>query len=85
MASMLFNAHAGFAWSPQSLPAFLKIHQRGVQWKQGVVIHMMLYTSLLYDATQIHYIPLPLHPSVMNTHSFIYIYPLIYIYIYIYI
>ena len=24
----------------------LKIHQRGVQWKQGVVIYMMLHTSL---------------------------------------
>ena len=48
--------------------AILKIHQRGVQWKQGVVIHMMLYTSLLYITTQIHCTPLPLHPPVMNTH-----------------
>ena len=39
-----------------------KIHQRGVQWKQGVVIYMMLYTSLLYDTTPIHCTPLPLHP-----------------------
>ena len=35
-----------------------KIHQRGVQWKQGVVICMMLYTSLLYHTTPIHCTPL---------------------------
>ena len=46
---------------------FIKIHQRGVQWKQGVVIYMMLCTSLLYNATQIHCTPLPLHPTVLNT------------------
>ena len=44
-----------------------KIHQRGVQWKQGVVICMMLYTSLFYNTTPIHCTPLPLHPPVMNT------------------
>ena len=27
------------------------IPQMGVQWKQGVVIHMMLYTSLWYNTT----------------------------------
>ena len=32
------------------------ILQRGVQWKQGVVNYMMLYTILLY------YYPNPLHP-----------------------
>ena len=42
----------------------LKIHQRGVQWKQGVVIYMMLSTSLLYNTTPIHCT----HPPVMNTH-----------------
>ena len=31
--------------------ASIKIHQRGVQWKQGVVICMLLYTSLLYNTT----------------------------------
>ena len=36
----------------------LKIHQRGVQWKQGVVICMLLNTSLLYN----NYYPHPLHP-----------------------
>ena len=46
-----------------------KIRQRGVQWKQGVVMYMMLYTTLLYDSTPIHCTPLPLHPPVMNTHS----------------
>ena len=37
-----------------------------VQWQQGVVIYMMLYTSLLYDTTPIR-CPLRLHPPVMNT------------------
>ena len=40
----------------------LYILQRGVQWKQGVVIRMLLYTILLYNTTPIHYTPLPLHP-----------------------
>ena len=44
------------------------IPQRGVQRKQGVVIYMTLYTSLLYNTTPIHCTPLPLHPPVMNTH-----------------
>ena len=48
----------------------LKIHQRGVQWKQGVVICMLLCTSLLYKTTPIHCTPLPLHPPLMNTHLF---------------
>ena len=43
------------------------ILQRGVQWKRGVVIYMMLYTILLYHSTPIHCTPLPLHPPVMNT------------------
>ena len=47
--------------------SFLYILQRGVQWKQGVVIYMMLYTSLLYNTTPIHCTPLPLHPPVLNT------------------
>ena len=45
------------------------ILQRGVQWKQGVVICVVLYTSLLYNATQIHCTPLSLHPPVMNIQS----------------
>ena len=40
----------------------LYIPQRGVQWKQGVVIYMTLYTSLLYNTTPIHRTPDPLHP-----------------------
>ena len=48
--------------------AWLKIHQRGVQWKQGVVIYMLLYSSLLHVTTPIHCTPLPLHPSVMHAH-----------------
>ena len=43
------------------------IHRRGVQWKQGVVIYMMLHTNLLYNTTPIHCTPLSLHPPVMNT------------------
>ena len=38
-------------------PPFLKIHQTGVQWKQGVVIYMLLHTSSLHN-TKTH----PLHP-----------------------
>ena len=44
-----------------------KIHKRGVQWKQGVGIYMMLCTSLLHTTTPIHCTPLPLHPTVMNS------------------
>ena len=47
----------------------VKIHQRGVQWKQGVAMYMLLYVSLLYDTTPFHCTPLPLHPPVMNTHA----------------
>ena len=38
----------------------------GVQWKQGVVICMVLYTSLLYDTTPIHCTPLRLHPPPLS-------------------
>ena len=38
------------------------ILQRGVQWKQGVVTCMLLYTSLLHNTTPIHCAPHPLHP-----------------------
>ena len=50
-------------------PLTLKIHQRGVQWKQGVVIYIMSYTSSLHNTTPIHCTPLPLHPPVVNTHT----------------
>ena len=36
----------------------LYIPQRGVQWKQGVVICMMSYTISLYDTTPIHCTPI---------------------------
>ena len=49
----------------------LYVPQRGVQWKQGVVMYTMLYTSLIYNTTPIHCTPLPLHPSVMNTQQLI--------------
>ena len=38
----------------------VKIHQRGVQWKQGVVVYIILCVVLLYT-------PLRLHPPLMNT------------------
>ena len=55
--------------SPAAIPIamVIKIHQRRVQWKQGVVIYVMLCASLLSNPTPIHCIPLPLHPPVMNT------------------
>ena len=74
------------------------IPQRGVQWKQGVVIYMTLYTSLLHNTTPIHCTPLRLHPPLQSIqhasdsppgcrHSFLAPPPLktknIYIYIYI--
>ena len=40
----------------------VKIHQRGVQWKQGVVVYIILYVVLLYNTTPIHCTPLRLHP-----------------------
>ena len=55
------SSHSGRA------PRLIKIHQWGVQWKQGVMIYMMLYTSLFYNTTPIYCTPLPLHPPVMNT------------------
>ena len=44
----------------------LYLPQRGVQWKRGVVICMLLWTSLLYNTTPINCTPLRLHPPVMN-------------------
>ena len=35
----------------------LKIHQRGVQWKQGVVVYIISYAVVLYNTTSY-----PLHP-----------------------
>ena len=51
--------------------ADLKIQQRGVQWKQGVVIYMALYTSLLYNTAPIHCTPLPLHPPLQSIQGII--------------
>ena len=33
-----------------------------MRWKQGVVIYMLLYTSLFYDTTPIHCTPPPTAP-----------------------
>ena len=38
------------------------ILQRGVQWKQGVLICMVLYVILLYNTTPIHCTPPPTAP-----------------------
>ena len=38
----------------------------GVQWKQGVVIYMVLYTISLYYTTPIHCTPLRLHPPLQS-------------------
>ena len=54
---------------PSREPGTFKIHQRGVQWKQGVEMCMMLYTSLLYNTTPIHCTPLRLHPPLMTTQT----------------
>ena len=43
-------------------------YQRGVQWKQGLVVYIISWAVLLYNTTPIHCTPLPLHPPVMNTH-----------------
>ena len=51
-----------------------KIHPRGVQWNQGVVVHITLLAVLLYDTTPIHCTRLPLHPPLMKTCIYIYIY-----------
>ena len=55
------------SYLPQRSPQTVYMLQRGVQWKQGVVICMVLYTMLLCNTTQIHCTPLPLHPPVINT------------------
>ena len=55
--------------SSRKVRASVYILQRGVQWKQGVVICMVLYTILLYDTTPIHCTPLRLQPPVINTQS----------------
>ena len=38
-----------------------------MQWKQGVVVYIVLCIVLLYNTTPIHCPPLPLHPPVMDT------------------
>ena len=67
---MLASKHKQlFAALPTRMASWsIKIHQRAMQWKHGVVIYMMLYTSLSYN-TPIHCTPLPLHPPVTNTQS----------------
>ena len=50
----------------RDVTSFVYIPQRGVQWKQGVVICMTLYTSLLYNTTPIHCTPDPLHPPLQS-------------------
>ena len=45
---------------------FSTIRKGGLQWKQGVVFCMTLYTSLLYNTTPIHCTPDPLHPPLQS-------------------
>ena len=52
----------------QQYPPPLYILQRGVQWKQGVVIYMTLCTSLLCNTTPILCTPDPLHPPLQSIH-----------------
>ena len=46
---------------------YIYILQRGVQWKQGVVICMVSYTILPYNTAPFHCTPLRLHLPLMNT------------------
>ena len=46
----------------------VKIHRRGVQWKQGVVVYIMLKAVLLYNTTPIQCTPLRLHPPPTAPH-----------------
>ena len=50
----------GEAGRHEPLPVQVYILQRGVQWKQGAVICMVLYTILLYGTTPIHCTRTPL-------------------------
>ena len=63
------------------------ILQRGVQWKQGVVVWMVLYASLLYNTTSIHCTPLRLHPPLQSIQpkARYYYYNINYCYYYYYI
>ena len=45
----------------------IKIHQRGVQWKQGVVVYTILYAVLLFNTAPIHCTPSDCTPILMNT------------------
>ena len=67
----MHNVIGGVPWTParhSARPGCLH-SAKGVQWKQGVVICMVLYTILLYNPAPIHCTPLPLHPPVMNTQA----------------
>ena len=46
----------------------LYILQRGVQWKEGVVVYIILQAALLYNSTPIHCTPLRLHPPLQSIH-----------------
>ena len=56
--------------SPLVKALIIKIHQRGVQWKQGVVVYNILWAVLLDKITPIHCAPLRLHPPLTNTHDY---------------
>ena len=50
----------------------IKMHQRGVQWKQGVVVHIIVCVLLLHNATPIHCTPSAEYPneSTIRTEEF---------------
>ena len=56
------------SFASQDFEFFLQDSSKGGAVEQGVVMYMMLYTSLLYNTTPIHCTPLRLHPLVMNAH-----------------
>ena len=61
------SQHCGRTWDARNVFVLsLYILQRGVQWKQGVVICMVLYASLLCNTTPIHCTPHPLHPPLQS-------------------
>ena len=69
-ASLCLYCHFFVLAGPRLVAARLwrfKIHQRGVQWKKGVVICMLLCAMLLCNTTPIHCTPLRPHPPLMNT------------------
>ena len=59
----LSNSNVGLVpAASEAHPPDVKIHQRGVQWEQGVVNYVTLYITLSYNTTPIHCNPPPTAP-----------------------